>query len=106
MYEHPETAIALLKAGADVHCKDNDGYGFPRLHPRVGGLPQFGGGRSVHSGVEVQQCLVWLCRSTALHRASLKGHTNTALALVKAGVDVHCKDNNGYGSRRAASSCC
>ncbi len=33
----------------------------------------------------------------ALHHASCKGHTETALALVKVGADVHCKNNEGYG---------
>ncbi len=49
-------------------------------------------------GLELQEWLLRLCRSTALHRASLNGHTETAMALVKAGADVHCKDNGGYGS--------
>ncbi len=40
---------------------------------------------------------VWLCRRTALHLASLNGHTETEMALVKAGADVHGKDNDGYG---------
>ncbi len=52
---HTETGMALIKAGADVRCKDNDGYGCSRLHRRVDGLPQCGGGRSVHSG--------WSCGS-------------------------------------------
>jgi hypothetical protein len=34
---------------------------------------------------------------TPLHLASQKGHTATALELVKAGADVHCKNNNGCG---------
>ena len=89
--------MALVEAGADVHCKDNDGYGSSRLHPRVVGLPWCGGGRSVDSGLELQEWLLRLCRSTALHYASLNGHTETAMALVKAGADVHCKDDDGYG---------
>ncbi len=36
--------------------------------------------------------------------ASERGHTETAMALVEAGADVHCKDDDGYGSR--ASSLC
>ncbi len=40
---------------------------------------------------------VWLCRDAALHLASDQGHTQTALALVEAGADVHCKDKDGYG---------
>jgi hypothetical protein len=40
---------------------------------------------------------LWLCRETALHLALQGGHTETALALVEAGVDVHCQDTDGYG---------
>jgi hypothetical protein len=47
---------------------------------------------------------IGLCRQMALHWASLEGHKVTAMALVKAGADVHWKDNSGYGSR-AASLC-
>ncbi len=44
-----------------------------------------------------------LCRLTALHLASWKGCTVTAKALIAAGADVHCKNNDGYGrSRRIA----
>ncbi len=74
---------------------------FSRLHPGVVGLPQCGGGWSVDSGVELQEWPLRLCRWTALHWASQDGHTETAMALVEAGVDVHCKDNDGYGSRTA-----
>jgi hypothetical protein len=31
----------------------------------------------------------------ALHLASRYGHTETAMALVKAGADVHCKNSLG-----------
>ncbi len=48
--------------------------------------------------MELQEWLCWLCRSTALHSASYNGHTETAMALVKAGADVHCNGNDGYGS--------
>jgi hypothetical protein len=80
-----ETAMVLVKAGADVHGKDNNGYGFSGLHPLVGWFLTLRGGRSV------------LCRLTALHYASSFGHTETALALAKAGADVHCTNNIGYG---------
>ncbi len=46
--------------------------------------------------VELQEWLFWLCRRTALHWASQNGHTETAMALVTAGADVHCKNSNGY----------
>jgi hypothetical protein len=95
---HTETAMALVKAGADVRCKSNGGCGFSRLHPRVCGLPRCRIGRSVHSGMELQEWLLRLCRWTALHSASRNGHTETAMALVEAGADVHCKANDGYGS--------
>jgi hypothetical protein len=36
-----------------------------------------------------------LCRNTALHYASMNGHTETAKAVVKVGADVDCK--NTYG---------
>jgi hypothetical protein len=84
--------MALVKAGADVRCTDNSGCGFSRLHRIVGWFLTLRGGRSV------------LCRLTALHHASNFGHTETALALVRAGADVHGKNSLGYGSR-ASSSC-
>ncbi len=47
----------------------------------------------------VQRWVCWRCRWTALHVASGKGHSETAKALVAAGADVHCKENNGCGSK-------
>ncbi len=166
---HTATAMALVKAGADVHGKDSAGYdsrggivvssachsvgadgpstrggaaGVPALavqadcaalcvaerpHGDGVGAGQGGGGRALQDqrrvrfspraaslcrrvdavsgrtvrplGVERQECPKWLCRMTALHDASLEGHTETAMALVKAGADVHCQDSEGYGSR-------
>jgi ankyrin repeat protein len=43
---------------------------------------------------------VRLCRWTALHWALFNGRMETAMALVKAGADVHCKAKDGYGSSR------
>jgi hypothetical protein len=40
------------------------------------------------------------CRYTALHSTSHKGHTETAMALVAAGADVHCHDKDGCGEGR------
>ncbi len=57
-------------------------------------------GRTVRPlGVELRECRFWLCRRTALHFALNNDHTETALALalVKAGADVHCKAKNGCG---------
>ncbi len=53
----------------------------------------------MHSTLELQERRFGLCRRTAVHLASEWGYTQTAVALVKAGADVHCKDNDGYGSR-------
>jgi ankyrin repeat protein len=95
---HTETALALVKAGADVHCKTNDGYASRAVSS--GRLVCHSAGRTVRPIVtELRECLFGLCRFTALHDASGNGHTETALALVKAGADVHCKTNDGYGSR-------
>ncbi len=54
-------------------------------------------------------CLV--CRRTALHLALSKRHTETMMALVAAGADVHCTDNDGCGpgrriARPSACDCC
>ncbi len=57
------------------------------------------GGRDVHWCIESDgdsQAYLWLCSKTALHLASERGQMGTALALVKAGSDVHCKNNDGY----------
>ncbi len=63
-------------------------------------------GRTVRPplGVELQEWLFGLRSLTALHYASSNGHTETAVALVKAGADVHCMDVNGCGAQ-AAPSC-
>ncbi len=55
---HTETAMALVTAGADVHGKTNVGYGFSRLHPRVGWVSDSVGAdgpstRGVAAGVAV-----------------------------------------------------
>jgi hypothetical protein len=94
-----ETALVLAKAGADVHCKANGGYGYSKLHRRVGLIATVSGRTVRPLRVQLHEWLLWLCRRTALHVASENGRTETAMALVKAGADVHGKDNDGYGSR-------
>ena len=42
------------------------------------------------------RCDAMPCRLTALHFASLNEHTETAMALVAKGADVHLKADNGY----------
>ncbi len=93
---HTETAMALFKVDTDVQCTANDGYGSRGCMLVSLGCRQFGGGPVRRLGMELQEWLFWPCRRTALHSASLNGHTETAMALYKAGADVHCKDNDGY----------
>ena len=97
---HTETAMALVEAGVDVHCKGNDGYGSSRLPPDVVGLRQCGAAGPSTPGWGCRRGCLLPCRWTALHLASLNGHTETALALVEAGADVHCTGNDGYGFSR------
>ncbi len=47
-----------------------------------------------------QRARAWCARRTALHLASEKGQTETAMALVAAGADVHSKRNDGCGQAR------
>ncbi len=85
---------ALLAAGSDVHSTDPSGYSLrSRLLSRRFRCLGFADCRR-----GIGMCL--LCRRTALHCASVSqnGHTEIAMALVKAGADVHCKDKYGYGS--------
>ena len=103
-----ETAMALVKAGADVHSKCNDGYGL-REHLRV--AVTYWVGWSLRSDGASRNSL-WLCSSTALHLASQTGHAETASALVKGamsllGADVRGADNVGYGVwlRRDTAAC-
>jgi hypothetical protein len=89
--------VALLARGADVHCKTNLGYG-SRAASSCGCVVTTSFTRVGAAGVAV-----WKCRFTALHNASENGHTETAMALVMAGADVHGKDSAGYGSRAASN---
>ncbi len=99
---------ALLAAGSDVHSTDPRGYSLrSRLllrRLRVGVLCLLSDCRQCGECLVFADCrrgtsMCLLCRRTALHLASLNGHTELAVALVKAGADVHCKTNDGYGSR-------
>jgi hypothetical protein len=57
-----------------------------------------GQGRGVGQIARAAVGVGWRCRQTALHYASFNGHTETAMALVAAGADVHRQDNDdGYG---------
>ncbi len=85
-----ELVKALVEKGADVHAKDKYGYGRP-LHRWQSTLHLI---RMVRCGHML------LCRRTALHLASERGHTETVKALLRVGTrtaDVHAKDFQGYG---------
>jgi hypothetical protein len=93
---HTETAMALVKVGADVHCQDNDGCGCSGgILVSVVSLQCGADGPSTRGGTA--GVAVWLCRRTALHWASFNGHTATALALIELGAGMLCLDNDGYG---------
>jgi ankyrin repeat protein len=93
-----ETAMALVELGADVHFKSNDGYG--SRASSLCGCVAHSARRTVRPlREECQECRFGLCRRTALHFASEQWHPETAMALVKAGADVHCKSNDGYCAR-------
>ena len=90
---HTETVKALVAAGADVHCKDDDGY---RRRCELRGC--------LHSDSIADRAVegVLLCRDTALHKASENGHTETVKALVATGADVHCKNSIRFARGRCA----
>jgi hypothetical protein len=104
---HTETAMALLAAGADVHCQTEKGYGAGRCIGQFASRP-LAEGAGGGGGFGFQDCLrgagaclaAWLCRWTALHYASQNGHTETAKALLAAGADVRCETEKGYGEGR------
>ncbi len=101
---YTETAMALVEAGADVHCKANNGCGSRGCI--VVSLVRHSAGAAGPStrGLELQEWLLRRCRRTALHLASQDGHTETAMALVEAGADVHCTAAFGCGSALDAAS--
>ncbi len=94
---HTELAMALVKARADVHSKNYYGYGSRTASSSRWVRDSAGAAGPSTRGVALQEWLRRLCRWTAVHWASQNGHTETAMALVEAGADVHCKANEGYG---------
>ncbi len=88
--------MALMAAGADVHCKGKDGCGRGvALRGPFASAPFklcFG---SANCLPDTGVCL--LCSYTPLHQASFSGHTETAMALMAAGANVHGEDESGYG---------
>ncbi len=100
--QNGDTAAAhqlVTDQGADMRSKNELRYGAGCM------TGQLASGRSPE-GLGFADCLrgngacAWLRRWTALHLASQEGHTKKAKALVAAGADVHCKDNDGYGAGR------
>jgi hypothetical protein len=93
----PRDGAGAGEGGRRRALQDQRRVRFLGLHPLVGWVLTLRGRTVRPLGVELKEVLLRLCRSTALHCASLNGHTETALALVKAGADVHCKGTDGYG---------
>jgi hypothetical protein len=93
---HTATAKALVAAGADVNCQNSAGYASGRGLRRLSAALSLRRAELVSVGLcDAGTCC--MCRRTALHHASEKGHTETARALVESGADVHAKDTQGYG---------
>ncbi len=98
---------ALLAAGSDVHSTDPRGYSLRSrlLSRRLRGVEcLLSDCRRCGECLGFADCrrgtgMCLLYRRTALHLASLNGHTVLAVVLVEASADVHCNCNNGYGSR-------
>jgi hypothetical protein len=104
-YGHTATAKALVAAGADVHRQDPNQYGrgVCPIRGQAGvclwGLDssRWQAAAGCRQIAREAMGVGWRCRDTALHYASLKGHTETAMALVAAGADVHRQNIAGYG---------
>ena len=93
---HTEKAMALVKAGADVHCKNS--YGCGVWLARDSHARAFGSLVAICDRLHAPRWrfILWLCRNTAMYFA-LPCKLETALELVEAGADVHGKDNDGCG---------
>ncbi len=89
---HTESVKALLEKGADVTAEDNAKCAFACLLYLMGdGCPRrqrpcgrFGSWVSVSAP----------CRRTALHRASMNGHTESVKALLEKGAAVNTEDKD------------
>jgi hypothetical protein len=94
---HTATAKALVAAGADVNCQNSAGYASGRGLRRLSAALSLRRAELVSVGLcDAGTCC--MCRRTALHHASEKGHTETARALVESGADVHAKDKQPQGA--------
>jgi ankyrin repeat protein len=89
---HTESVKALLEKGADVNAKNKDRCAFFlvacvawAMAARAGkGCAAFGSWSSVSAP----------CRHTALHLASLNGHTESVRALLEKGADVTAENKD------------
>ncbi|XP_072048731.1 uncharacterized protein [Amphiura filiformis] len=91
MYGHQEVCDVLLKAGADVHGKNNGGKTPLHLasldgHQEVCDV-LLKAGADVHSKNNDED--------TPLHGAAMRGHEEVCDVLLKALADVHSKNNYG-----------
>ncbi len=92
--------MALVKAGADVNCKGNNGYASSRAASSCLCFVAVSRRAVRHPlGLVLHECLFGLCSQTPLHFASSNGNSELTIALVEAGADLHCKSKLGYGLR-------
>jgi hypothetical protein len=89
---HTEATKVLLAAGADLHCKDNQGktalhYASNTSHTETA-IALVEAGADVNGKDNEGH--------TALHLASKNGHTKTVKALLAVGADVSSTDNKGW----------
>ncbi len=98
---HTEAVNELLAAGANLHSKHTRYFG-REARSDLGGMGCIPTIRTTGFG-PAAGCAMWFFvvvmheRLTALHGASKRGNTETVMALVAAGVDVCCQDDDGYG---------
>ncbi|PNG99679.1 26S proteasome non-ATPase regulatory subunit 10, partial [Tetrabaena socialis] len=98
-----EVVEALLRAGADVAAKNNASWGWGvLLAGRLGGR-RTDTGQGAGLSLRQQSIERSECGQTALHRASMFGHTVVVEALLRAGADTAAADDMGNTALHFAS---
>jgi len=96
---HTEVVSLLLKAGADVNAKNNDGETALMLASAFGHTEIVSLLLKAEADVNAKDKQGW----TALMDASCSGHTEVVSLLLKAGADVNAKPNYGETALMLAS---
>ncbi len=98
---HLRAALALIKAGANIHTKSLSSHlgvvalAVSRNHPKMVSM-------LISHGAKVDQR--YALRRTPLILAASKGFLACVQALLKAGANVNAQDDNGYTPLEAAAS--